>query len=667
MAHPNAALLESTTKGFDALFSNDIVAARKHFSGKDDPFHVLGLGVCAFLEAALGMEAGLMEEATRCLTAAELGSRKMAKAPKGRRRHEGLEWEIMNADAVVLLGLTQALSESYMGYLQCMYSLNSAHSKFTKLYKTVFPNGLEGHITPGSLASSRSNSSLKAAVSRSEAASSLSVASSASTTATTSTIAPPKSSPIRAGFFSRLTSGITSSTPSLLGGGVYTEKVEEEFFEEGPVEELIVAGTAFGFGLFNLVFSLLPKKVQLLVGFLGFKHDRQLALRALAVSAAKDDVHGVFSGLVLMTYHGVVLLLSGYQANEQRILREYKAIVDKVDKKYPQGALWILNRAKILRMSHDAEGAIRVLEEGLKPERPHSFAQADTLLVFELAWTLLSQRRYEEAANMFIKLTELNSWSHATYYFIAAGCHISLGNMDKAQKLFDTIPDLIDKKKVGGKDLPTEVFIKKKLAFYKEKQARRGASERMFVQSIGISPAEEIGVFWNTHARVGTLIARAHILDMSALTPPPTIVIPISRSGTPGFHDLDTPDELALRSLLLGINYRTAGEYLTARAFLTDAYEQYPRIKVSTWIGGVSMFELAVLDLKEVESLERVDVSESSSGWTEALKNASAKLDVALGLSTSATDLSSRLDSRIAMLRDEITSKREMLGISSSA
>lgn len=131
--HPNAQLLRSATQGFDYLFSNDIVSAREHFKKHDDPFHMMGLGVCAFLEAALGMEvrfaiicvrgwtltpllqSALMTEASRCLAISEAGTRKHMRAPRPRdlayngRFHHGLEWEILNADAVVLLGLTHAL------------------------------------------------------------------------------------------------------------------------------------------------------------------------------------------------------------------------------------------------------------------------------------------------------------------------------------------------------------------------------------------------------------------------------------------------------------------------------------------------------------------------------------------------------------------------------
>lgn len=64
-----------------------------------------------------------------------------------------------------------------------------------------------------------------------------------------------------------------------------------------------------------------------------------------------------------MSYHGIVLLMAGYQADEAHIVKQYRAIVDKyvqpvlasmsmpdyasrsrISEKYPDGSLWILNR-----------------------------------------------------------------------------------------------------------------------------------------------------------------------------------------------------------------------------------------------------------------------------------------------------------------------------------
>lgn len=86
------------------------------------------------------------------------------------------------------------------------------------------------------------------------------------------------------------------------------------------------------------------------------------------------------------------------------------------------------------------------------------------------------------------------------------------------------------------------------------------------------------------------------------------------------------------------------------------------------------MFELAVLDLKETEAgtRERTKAGQYGTGsssesekdaWASSLKNATAKLDQAFALATASTDLSSRLDSRIAMLKEEIAMKKEMMGI----
>ncbi|KAF7354120.1 Mitochondrial outer membrane protein [Mycena venus] len=746
-----AAALASANAGFDFLFANDIARARASFSdptNASSPFHLLGLGVCAFLEAALGMESGLMGEASEAGAKKAAADAKKANAEKkngrdgGGRFAPGLEYEILHADAVVLLGLTHALSESYMGYFQCMYALNAAHSKFTKLYKTVFPAGLDAYKTPApSRTASSSNLKLPSApsisvstsdssslsVASSRNASSLSVSTlasaspspspSAPSTPLSATTPPPAAVPAPAptkSLFGRwgastasllsnksaksTSSAKASPTPEDAAQAALKlekerERAEQERKErerpaEGPVEEMMVAGTAFGFGLFNLVFSLLPKRVQSLVGLLGFKHDRALALRALAVSAGLNtlgenedgaptgrDVHGVFAGLVLMTFHGVVLLLSGYQADEARTIRTYKAIVDGIEARYPTGALWILNRAKILRMSNDPQGAIAVLQRGL--EAPQTFVQADTLLVFELAWTLLAQRRHQEAADAFVRLTELNSWSHATYYFIAAGCYISLGNRTKAQELLDALPELLQRKKVGGKDLPTEVLIRKKLEFYKEKQRRRGGDPARFVECICISPADELAIFWNTHQRIDDAVAEAHVAELAALTPPVAIAVPsphlpaidekhqVQPEQAPA--DIDTPDERALRALLLGIMHRTLRLYAPARALL-EAAQSAQGVKISTWIPGVALFELAVTDLKEAAAGEKQTdgtVKElDKASWARVLAGAETKLDGAQSFAgKSDIDLSSRLDSRIALLRDEIGAKRAMVGI----
>ena len=145
--------------------------------------------------------------------------------------------------------------------------------------------------------------------------------------------------------------------------------------------------------------------------------------------------------------------------------------------------------------------------------------------------------------------------------------------------------------------------------------------------------------------------------------------------------DLDTADELAVRALLLGIHHRTTGDFDIARGFFVEAHA-YP-VGVNTWVGGIAMFELAVLDLKDAEvrtggvrhgrstteepviivELKSSSEQAKNSVWEEALKSASEKLDVVLSLAGSNVDLSSRLDSRVTMLRDEIAAKRDMIGV----
>jgi len=176
------------------------------------------------------------------------------------------------------------------------------------------------------------------------------------------------------------------------------------------------------------------------------------------------------------------------------------------------------------------------------------------------------------------------------------------------------------------------------------------------------------------HSRVAASIAQYRIGSLTALTPPvsdqrlenqglPPGLLPVrSEPNAKLSHDdLDNPEELAVRALLLGINYRTTTTYEMARHFLVEA-SRYPLV-INTWVAGVAMFELAVLDLKEAEMYTKghnMDREQLRSTWVDTLKSANVKLDIALRISGGDVDLSGRLDSRIAMLRDEIAAKKEM-------
>ncbi len=78
-----------------------------------------------------------MQQAITALAEAESKARSQIKAAKSvkseTRFPAGTEWEVVQADALLLQGLTQGLGESYAGYLSCLWvSLvrTCGHSEF---------------------------------------------------------------------------------------------------------------------------------------------------------------------------------------------------------------------------------------------------------------------------------------------------------------------------------------------------------------------------------------------------------------------------------------------------------------------------------------------------------------------------------------------------------
>lgn len=187
----------------------------------------------------------------------------------------------------------------------------------------------------------------------------------------------------------------------------------------------------------------------------------------------------------------------------------------------------------------------------------------------------------------------------------------------------------------------------------------------MFLLSDSSTDAH-LSTVWNTHARISKEVAQEHIAELSFLTPATNIASPFTSKESPPQQarpDLDAPEELSVRLLLLGILHRTAGEMDASRDFLLECKKS--AVGVNTWVPGVATFELAVLELKQADvqigsDLLALDETKKAA-WRKVLKSASDRLAEALSLAPQSVDLSSRLDMRVAMLKDEVALKRDAI------
>lgn len=106
-------LLEEATSGFDALLNNDLPTANRILSSQSEsPFHLLGLGLTAFLAAALGQEDtelfGALAILSKAEAAATLGISKRGKGEPTTVYPAGTEYRVSpraTYPAAYMLGL----------------------------------------------------------------------------------------------------------------------------------------------------------------------------------------------------------------------------------------------------------------------------------------------------------------------------------------------------------------------------------------------------------------------------------------------------------------------------------------------------------------------------------------------------------------------------------
>ncbi|SCZ88505.1 BZ3500_MvSof-1268-A1-R1_Chr2-1g04454 [Microbotryum saponariae] len=751
-------LFLDATRGFDSLLNNQLGEGKRIFERyPDSAAHNVGQGIAVFLQAALGQEDQALYGALNALMKAETLSTKEVNAKRSVGAGvyaPGLEYKALVSDAVMSQALCHVLTESYVEFMKAIYKLNRAYKGFKSLYTVglvseavsesdsleyIFTKlnsnylaktqGAQTSSTPGRLTPNGASTPTSATTPASSTSSSSSLSffgswgrkradpNAAAIVDVPSNLLRHSSSAVtlpsqisKLGITEEKPNiKITTSTPAsnLASRSASFENLKGQRIEQGvdgshpaplwkddPITSLVIGGAAFGYGLFGLIFSLLPPKLRKLISWFGFGNsNRSAALKLLTVAASTgNDTHAAFASLTLLTFYCVVLLMSGWQSDEEYLLSQCEIVLERVIERFPEGTLWILQRAKIARMRHDVHTAIQVLETSLS--KGSSFREADSLLQFELGWCLLSDGRFVATADSFERMCELNSWSHSTYVAIAAGAlvddrRLTGGSEEKDQRIeaaFKRLEDLLvggKSKRMMGEPPTTETFLNRRLNSYKAKHARWIEEGRLpktssYWEAVRMTSAMELGFVWATiGGRSPPAAIKAQIDYLASLTPSPAFgphaqhpasPSPLRRCSTS--DDLDTLDEIATRSLLLGALYRSLDDGPSlhiAREFLQSITKHKEGIKEEKWVPSFALFELAVVECKECEletrRLEKEGVKRKVvvGRWKDGLGKAEKLIENLFA--SGEYDLKSRLESRTMQLRDEIAAKKKKLGI----
>lgn len=153
--------------------------------------------------------------------------------------------------------------------------------------------------------------------------------------------------------------------------------------------------------------------------------------------------------------------------------------------------------------------------------------QLEALHMFEKSLNAMFAHRYQLCTDSFIACVNLNSWSHALYYYISGAAHLSMYRDLKRQpgkekdaakqaKLaendFKIAPTHIGKKKIMGKQLPFDVFVNRKITKWEQRSKEFGCD---FVDAIGVSPMEEMAYLWNGHKKMDNAQLEISLANLS--------------------------------------------------------------------------------------------------------------------------------------------------------
>nr|POE91146.1 mitochondrial outer membrane protein iml2 [Quercus suber] len=355
-----------------------------------------------------------------------------------------------------------------------------------------------------------------------------------------------------------------------------------------------------------------------------------------SATQSKNNINGALAGLFTLAFHNSAIAYCDILTRDALPEKRLKALLFDMRELYPKSRLWLLEEARMLATDRQLEQAIEVMDQGGKA----SLRQIEALRLFDRSLNCMYLHRYEECATGFIKCTELNSWSHGLYYYIAGACYVELYRTyrsldrnrakeyaEKASLYMHKVLESTGKKRFMARQLPFDTFVLRKITKW-DHRAKLWNCE--FVDAVGVSPTEEMCYFWSGYRRMNSSQLQESLECLAWFNDP-------TRNEC---FPKEVPDEKAILALLKAACLRFLGEIQPAKAMLQDIVFTYQLQQLKacdhpdTWTLPVAHYEMAVCLWEEAgkEDGNRDLLQKSSAEIAKVEKWESFDLDTRIGL-----------------------------------
>ncbi|RCH90070.1 Mitochondrial outer membrane protein iml2 [Rhizopus stolonifer] len=383
------------------------------------------------------------------------------------------------------------------------------------------------------------------------------------------------------------------------------------------IENAIESGIFFGIGLFSLVFSLLPPKVNKILNTLGFQSSRPFALHLLQKSFRNLGLYSSLSALSILAYYTNLSLFVHPQLLPNSLsLEKAREILDQMKICFPNGKIWKLLEGKLCKMEGKTRRGVEILRdvrsrESVKIEiltgKLHTLPQKkkdrmvcelpqlQALAVYEMGWGQIFLGDYFQASETFFRLEGMNNWSRAFYHYIATCCMFADEAYDKSAREFMQIPGMLKRKRqFGGKLLPNEIYAERKIkhwiqkSFGQEDGVLDGKSLR---KAVVINPLWELIYLWNGFSQL--TVQKLESMHQ------------IMKDTLAGGQEIES--DIGQLYLLLGVGARELGDYDQAESYLRKAAGSDDEISEDAWVLPHAYYEMAALNCVRLLYMKKDD------------------------------------------------------------